>query len=214
MQLLKEGRYLDALDSAEAAAAKALFPLQTLEQMRPMIGSYAPLPPLRPGSPPLPSDMAAKLQHAAAEDALPLILKAATRTDIVILNEAHHSPRDRAFALEVARALRPLGYTVLAVEAFTNHPPVITALAREGFPRLNSGLYTAEPVFGDFVRQALALGYTPIAYEQTAAQQERGEPGTPGREQAQAENLAAVVRANPGRKLFVYVGFSHVAEAP
>ena len=64
------------------------------------------------------------------------------------------------------------------------------------------------------MRQALALGYSPIAYEQDAEQQKRGEPGIPGREQAQAENLAAALRANPGGKLFVYVGFSHVAEAP
>lgn len=219
MALLDKGLYLDGLDALEEAAAEAGgnpkdAPHQTWYQMRPMIGSYAPPPPLGPGQPPLPEEDAAKLRRATAEDALPLIVRAAAATRIVILNEAHHSPRDRAFALEVAKALRPLGYTLLAAEAFANHPPLTATLARDGFPRLNSGVYLKEPVFGDFVRQALRLGYSPTAYEQDSEQRKLGEPGIPGREQAQAENLAAALRSNPGRKLFVYVGFSHVAEAP
>jgi len=219
MGLLDKGLYLDGLDaladSAGAAGGKPYdLPRQLWYQMRPMIGSHAPPPPLRPGQPPLTEESAAKLRRATAEYALPLIVEAAAGTRIVILNEAHHSPRDRAFALEVAKALRPLGYTLLAAEAFANYPQLTVALEREGFPRLNSGTYLKEPVFGDFVRQALGLGYRPIAYEQDPEQQKRGEPGTPGREQAQAENLAAALRSNPGRKLFVYVGFSHVAETP
>jgi hypothetical protein len=219
MALLDKGLYLDGLDALEEAAGAAGggpndVPHQVWYQMRPTIGSYAPPPPLAPGQPPLSEESAAELRRATVEDALPLIVKAAAGTRIVILNEAHHSPRDRAFALEVAKALRPLGYTLLAAEAFANVPQVTATLAREGFPRLNSGTYVKEPVFGDFVRQALGLGYSPIAYEQDPEQQKRGEPGVPGREQAQAENLAAALRANPGRKLFVYVGFNHVAEAP
>jgi len=219
MALLDKGLYLDGLDALEGAAGAAGgrpndFAHQVWYQMRPMIGSHAPPPPLSPGQPPLPEEDAAKLRRATAEYALPLIVEAAKGTRIVILNEAHHSPRDRAFALEVAKALRPLGYTLLAAEAFANDPQLTATLAREGFPRLKSGTYVKEPVFGDFVRQALGLGYAPIAYEQDAEQRKRGEPGVPGREQAQAENLAAALRANPGRKLFVYVGFSHVAETP
>ena len=219
MELVDQGLYLDGLDAlADAAVAAGAnpydLPHQLWYQMRPMIGSHAPPPPLRPGQPPLSDEIAAKLRRAEAEQALPLIVRAAKGTRVVILNEAHHSPRDRAFALEVARALRPLGYTLLAAEAFANHPPLTATLAREGFPRLKSGTYLKEPVFGDLVRQALGVGYRPIAYEQDSAQRKRGEPGIPGREQAQAENLAAALRAYPGRKLFVYVGFSHVAEAP
>ncbi|HYE29133.1 MAG TPA: hypothetical protein VEA61_13015 [Allosphingosinicella sp.] len=219
MALFDRGLYLDGLDaladSAGAAGGRPNdFAHQLWYQMRPMIGSYAPPPPLNPGQLPLSEESAAKLRRATAEDALPLIVKAAAGTRVVVLNEAHHSPRHRAFALEVAKALRPLGYTLLAAEAFVNHPPLTASLAREGFPRLKSGTYLKEPVFGDFVRQALGLGYRPIAYEQDAEQRNRGERGIPGREQAQAENLAAALRANPGRKLLVYVGFSHVAEAP
>ena len=52
----------------------------------------------------------ARISAAASRDAIEEIVAVAGKTSIVILNEAHESPRDRAFALRVARALRPLGY--------------------------------------------------------------------------------------------------------
>src|SRR4051812_19476775 len=100
LALIDKGLYLDGLD-ALAGAAGAAGPndgsQQLWYQMRPMIGSHAPPPPLRPGQPPLSEENAAKLSRASAEYALPLIVEAAAGTRIVILNEAHHSPRDRAF---------------------------------------------------------------------------------------------------------------------
>jgi hypothetical protein len=218
MRLLDQRAYLRGLDKLQSAAATAARPddiaYQMWSQARPMIGTYAPPPRLTPDQAPLSPESKAKLRRAAAEEAVAAIAKVARATSIVILNEAHHSPRDRAFALQVAKALRPLGYDLLAAETFTNYAPTVAALARERFPRRDTGTYLKEPVFADFVRQALALGYEPLAYEQTGEQRKGGAPGIPGREQAEAENLAALIKAHPGRKLFVYVGFSHAAEAP
>lgn len=218
MRLLEQGAYLRGIDRLEAAAVAAPDPeglaYQVWQQARPMIGAWAPPPRLSPNRQDLPAETAAKMKRARVEAALPVIVAAARRTRIVILNEAHHSPRDRLFALQVARALRPLGYDILAAEAFNNYPEPLERMARERFPRRGTGTYLKEPVFGDFVRQALALGYTPVAYEQTPDQRRAGPPGIPGREQAEAENLAAIVRAHPGHKFFIYVGFSHLAEAP
>ena len=220
MKLLDEGAYLRGIDRLEAAAiasgrSSSDPAYQTWYQMRPMIGSYAPPPPLRPSDvPPVSAESAVRLGRAEARDALAVIAAKAARTQIVILNEAHHSPRHRAFALQVARTLRPLGYTLLAVEALVNRPATTAQLAADGFPRLATGTYVKEPMFGDFLRQALALGYTAVAYEETAEQRRLGEPGVARREQAQAENLRATIRAHPGRKMLIYAGFSHVAEAP
>jgi hypothetical protein len=218
MRLLDQGAYLRGIDKLESAAARAARPddlaFQMWTQARPMIGAYAPPPRLTPDQPPLSPESEAKLRAATVEDAVPAIAAAARRTTIVILNEAHHSPRDRAFALRVARALRPLGYDLLAAEAFTNFSPTVAKMAGGRFPRRDTGTYLKEPVFADFVRHALALGYEPLAYEQTGEQRRSGEPGIAGREQAEAENLAALIKAHPGRKLFIYVGFSHVTEAP
>jgi hypothetical protein len=220
MRLLDEGAYLRGIDALEKAALGPDGAIaddtawQIWTQARPMIGAYAPPLPMHSSQPPLAAEDAAKIARARREDALQAIVTAARHSRLVILNEAHQSPRDRAFALEVARALRPLDYSLLAAEAFINHTPLMTQLAREGFPRLATGTYVKEPIFGDFVRQALASGYAPVAYEQTGEQRRTGEPGIAGREQAQAVNLAAILAAHPAAKILVYVGFDHVAEAP
>jgi hypothetical protein len=220
MEKLDRGDYLEAIDGLERLAAGAEggrdseIARQTWRQARPMIGGYAPPPPIDLRQAGLSRAEAARLQRAKPEDALQTIAAAAARARIVILNEAHQSPRDRAFGLAVARRLRPLGYDALAAEAFNNDPRSIAQLTRDRFPRLLSGTYLKDPVFADFVRRALALGYAPVAYEQTHDQRAKGPGGIAGREQAEADNLAAYLAAHPGRKLLVYVGFSHVAEAP
>jgi hypothetical protein len=163
--------------------------------------------------------MASRIAAAAPRDAIAEIVRRARATNIVVLNEAHGSPRDRAFGLEVARALRPLGYSVLAVEAIRTYPiagnPLsgVEQLKKDGFARLGTGDYTRDPVFAGFLREALALGYEPIAYDATKAQAKSG--GVADREQAQADNLSAAIFAKrPAAKVFIYVGVSHVAEAP
>jgi hypothetical protein len=91
----------------------------------------------------------------------------------------------------------------------------MSALASDGFARLRAGHYLRDPVFADFLRQSLALGYRPFAYEEVG-------PSAPGtmfeqisrREQTQAENLAEILGRYPGERLFVYVGYGHAAEAP
>ena len=165
---------------------------------------------------------AAAIAHARLADPIAEIVRRARATRIVILNEDHWIPRDRAFALQVARALRPLGYDVLAAETFNNSPQPAFAeemrakLERDGYPRRHSGYYTQDPVFGDFVRQALHLGYHPALYETT----DFTPTATPydsivRRDQREAENLVAhALKAYPRSKILVYVGFHHATEAP
>ena len=162
---------------------------------------------------------APRISAAVPRDAIAEIVARARNTNIVILNEAHYSPRDRAFALLVARALRPLGYKTLAAETFDNNPPApgtsrIDQLKRDGFVRFGTGGYTTDPVFARFVREALALGYEPISYEQTKAQDQPGS-GIPEREQAQADNLMQkIFSSRPKEKVLIFVGHGHLAEAP
>lgn len=162
---------------------------------------------------------APRLSAAAPRDAIEEIVARARLTNIVILNEAHNSPRDRAFALRVARALRPLGYKTLAAETFGNNPSEtglsrIKQLKRDGIVRYNTGGYTLDPVFARFVREAMGLGYEPIAYEQTKAQS-TPTGGIPEREQAQADNLMRnIFSARPKEKVLIFVGWGHVVENP
>jgi len=221
---LGRGEYVAAFELLERAACPqaqsggAAPNPGMLKQLEPMLNGYAVPEPLNPSSPGLTAEEEARIRQVALADAIAEIRAAAGRTRIVIVNEAHHVPRDRAFALEVARALRPLGYSVLAAEAFGNPGgermlAQMAELQRDGYPRHRTGFYTKDPVFGDFVRQALALGYQPVAYEHTEAQSTPN-GGIAEREQAQAENLAAILRRMPDRKMLIFVGFSHVTEAP
>jgi hypothetical protein len=179
--------------------------------------------PAQPWSPSAPSaSVVAAIAHARLTDPIAEIVRRARSTRIVILNEDHWVPRDRAFALQVARALRRLGYDVLAAETFNNSPQPAFAeemrakLERDGYPRRSSGYYTQDPVFGDFVRQALHLGYHPLLYEATThVPTDTPYDSIVRRDQEQAENLVAhTLKAYPRSKILVYVGFDHATEAP
>ncbi|QIG78978.1 glycoside hydrolase family 25 domain-containing protein [Stakelama tenebrarum] len=190
--------------------------------------SWAEAMTLMTGEPPArePDGRTARAEYLAAiadadtRDAIAEIVERARHTSIVFLNEDHGVPRSRAFGLQVAEALRPLGYTILAVETLQNDADLdtvdsrIAAINADGYIRRDSGYYTHDPVFADFLRQAMAAGYRLAAYEQTPDLRTTDpELSIPKREQAQADYLLnRVVNRNPGAKLLVYVGFSHATE--
>ncbi|HEX8643304.1 MAG TPA: hypothetical protein VF702_05250 [Allosphingosinicella sp.] len=156
------------------------------------------------------SAIADDLRSSRATDAVREIVRRARRSRIVILNEHHFEPRHRAFALQVARALRPLGYSYLAAEALMNPRE---DLAKRGFVVRSTGVYTNEPMFADFIREALAIGYRPVAYDD--GELAPGIDRIDAREELQARNIAqrALGPGNEG-KVLIYAGFSHATEVP
>jgi hypothetical protein len=156
----------------------------------------------------------ALVAEATSTDALQAIVAAARRTRVVMLNENHRTPCQRIFAARLARALRPLGFDTLAMEALATRPaPVAGELKRRGYPVLSDGFYIRDPAFGFFIRRSLELGYTPLAYE--ADPPDRNDPDAFGfRERGQAMKLWAYLRAHPQAKLLVYGGGGHLAEQP
>ncbi len=182
-----------------------------------------PAPPAQGGEAlaPAVADLAA-LAGATTRNAIDAIVERAKTTRLVILNEDHGSPRDRAFALMVARALRPLGYDVLGIETLNNTADdaeaaaMMAALARDGHAGRNTGVYLRDPVFADFLRQSLALGYRPMAYEITDHDRTSDiEARIAQREQAQADQVVRrALDAHPASKVLLYVGFHHATEHP
>ncbi len=147
-------------------------------------------------------------------DPLEEIVERAKQTNIVIINEAHDSPRDRYFIGQLARALRPLGYRTFAAETFNNGAEINHDLVFT-----DDGFYSAEPMFGRMLTDVKALGYELIAYEQTPAQAGDHNAETPTRERidrreaSQVENLmAAIFRDAPDEKVLIHVGYGHVTE--
>ncbi len=167
------------------------------------------------GSPP-PAAMdawRAALPIASAQDAISAIAKAAAGRRIVILNEAHHVSRCRAFAIEVARVLRGQGFTHFAAEGFTVVPtgPAVdlaTVSARTGF-------YIKDPVFAGLLREIRDGWQGSFAYE-ARADRTITDPREQiaFREEHQAETLADILKRDPQMKLFVYCGYAHATKIP
>jgi hypothetical protein len=230
-EALGRGEYLHALAIYRAAALNLdgtvadQSAFGTWKQSLPMVEGELPVGGLGPRleeASSIGAEDLARLHAAVPHNAISEIVARARRTRVVILNDTHTSPRDRAFALQVARALRPLGYRILAAEGFTNDvangpKTPFGRLTRDGFVRRSTGYYTKDPVFAAFVREAMAIGYVPVAYNQRIDQfpssEVSREDSIDAREDAQAQNLrAALLRSDPETKLLVYVGYRHVAE--
>lgn len=150
-----------------------------------------------------------------SEDIIGKLVEAASQTSIVIINENHARPHDRTFVWTLARALRDAGFTHYAAEAFSDQTP----LRASGVTMVDDGYYTQEPVFGRLLQDVRSMGYTLVAYEQTKEQAAPDDANfmlqIEAREKAQVENLLAnLLRKNPGVRVLIHVGHSHVAEKP
>ena len=222
-RFFSEGRYLPTyLDLKARMEAGDEAARQMLSQFASFLGDEATAIGLTEG-PPRPSLARPDLGDAAARDAIEAIVEAARDTRVVILNEAHNVSGHRAFAAQVIRALRPLGYDWFAAETFTSPQPEphvrISSYVR-GAPFLSSyGYYTHDPVFAETVREAARLGYRFADYEQgfdqRAPDDADGALQIATREEAQANNLIAnILSGHPEARVFVFVGYSHAMEAP
>lgn len=159
-----------------------------------------------------------------APDVFAEIEKRARATSIVIVNESHERSEHRGFTTALVERLRPLGYDTLAIESLINNPPGTPALYAPPFlktPGLRyfedgDGHYVSEAGFGRLGRTAKALGYHLLGYESVGAQPAdlSQDQRLALREEGQARNLAAYLRAHPHARLVIHVGYSHVAEVP
>ena len=150
---------------------------------------------------------------------LQLIADRARKTNIVIVNEHHASPRDRSFIAGILSVLRPEGYSIYAAETFSRFAD---SSANNDTRHDGSGWYSNEPIFARTVQTAGSLGYSYVAYEQTPDQAKAyaEEPANSprrmnAREEFQAINLVAAVFAkDPDSRVVIHVGHSHVREQP
>lgn len=155
-----------------------------------------------------------------ADNAIQAIVAAAKGRRIVMLNEAHHVSRTRAFAREVALRLRNEGFSLFAAETFSNKPDGAAPRLNTGAPVTTElGLYASDPVFADLLRSARATGFRFVPYEQTS-EQSKARSAVAGkidfvgaREEAEAVNfIAGVLDANPDARVLVHCGFGHLSK--
>lgn len=153
------------------------------------------------------------LENYKPQSAAAAIAAAADKHQIIILNEEHRASVHRALLLRLLPQLRAKGFRYFAAETLEEDAD----LNKRGYPTVNSGFYTNDPVFGDAVRTALKLGFKLIPYERTE-KCERKPDQSPvfcddQRERAQARNIyERVLKNDPNAKIFIFVGRGHGAK--
>ncbi|MCZ6598593.1 MAG: hypothetical protein O7B99_13200 [Planctomycetota bacterium] len=157
------------------------------------------------------------LEGYVPRDAVETILELAEGRRVVMFNEEHRRSQERAFAHELLAPLVEAGFTHLALETLRTDPAKVEELVQRGHPLTSSGFYTQDPVLGDLVRRALALGMQVIGYEADVsrfpAELAREPMGrSKWREEQQGRNLADVVRDRPEARLVVWSGRHHMSE--
>ncbi|UAA38596.1 hypothetical protein KIH87_18330 [Paraneptunicella aestuarii] len=130
--------------------------------------------------------------------AIEKIVAIAKEHQIVMINEAHHVSMHRFFAKNLALALRKIGFTHIAAETFSD----LSSLKSSGYPTIETGVYTSDPEFGDFIRSAALAGYKFVKYEAAGNK----------REFEQAQNIAQALQKMPNAKILVYAGYGHIKE--
>lgn len=203
-------RSLDAESEASSDMVRGVLALM-LSQLSATIGNYADaILYSGRGAPPnevaVDSSLAESLRRATPTPAIEAIRRVAFSRQVIMINEAHHDPRHRAFTIQLLEAMYEEGFRYFAAETLSEAD---TALVERGYPTAESGAYTVEPVYGSLVRTALRLGYSVIAYESvsdfTADERERG----------QAANLQSrILKADPQAKIIVHAGYGHIYNAP
>lgn len=139
--------------------------------------------------------------------AIPFLVEKAKEYHFFLINEAHYSAQNRAFTKKLLAPLWEQGYRYLALEALAHEDSLIIG---EGYPIINTGYYIKESVFGNLVREALAIGYKLIPYETRKKEDGTLKGGTP-RDWDQAHFIyTKTLKKDSAGKVLVHAGFSHI----
>lgn len=129
------------------------------------------------------------------------ILEQSKNAQIIIINEAHHIPQHRTFTKSLLKELYDNGYRYLGLEALFD-----STINVSKYPVIETGYYTKEPEFGNFITEALKVGFILFSYE--ASEGKNGKE----REIEQAENIQKFIENHPAGKVLIHCGYAHVYE--
>lgn len=131
-----------------------------------------------------------------------LILEEFKKTSVIMFNEAHDRVQTRAYVLSLLKDLKSAGATCLAMETLNENGNLKNLDGTTGY-------YSAEPVCGQIIREALKLGYKLIPYEDTLGYKHTNNE----RDSIQARNLYTRIKKKNGvEKTVVLAGYGHIAE--
>jgi hypothetical protein len=147
----------------------------------------------------------ANLQGIVHVNARSYIHLAAKNRRVVMINEAFAKPLHRAFTLSLLADFHRMGFKYLALEMLNNFSN--QRLTSVG---MHSGYYVCEPVAGELMRAAIAMGFTLVSYEDTLAPVH-----TAGqRDSIQAVNIYKVLQQDSTAKILVHASYAHISKKP
>jgi hypothetical protein len=145
-----------------------------------------------------------------AADALKPILPT---LQVVMTNEEHLISRHRILPLTLLNTLYESGFRYFAFEDLTGNDSLIN---QRGYADIKkTGYYSIDPIFGELIREAIAIGYILIPYESITPdeRQESLAEKQQRRETGQAENLVMnILNKDPNAKILVHGGRNHIAK--
>ena len=124
----------------------------------------------------------------------------ATKNRLVMIMEDHRMSKHREFIGATLPAFKDAGFTHYAAEAISQGDFL---LARRGYPSKLTGLYTADPQFGNLIRSSLGLEFQVVGYDFRMTTHEE-------REEFSARRLAELFKTDAETRLLVHAGHSHV----
>jgi hypothetical protein len=146
---------------------------------------------------------AAGLDNIVHADARRYIHLAAKNRQVVMINESFSKPLHRAFTQSLLADFYRMGFRYLAMEMLDNF-----SNRRLSSVGMHSGYYVAEPVAGELMRTAIAMGYTLVPYEDTLA----GAHTADQRDSTQAGHIYDILRKDPKAKILVHASLTHIVK--
>ncbi|NVN96093.1 MAG: hypothetical protein HXX18_12500 [Bacteroidetes bacterium] len=106
-------------------------------------------------------DTAVFLSNYKAVDATEYIINRAKNKKVVMFNEAHNMPQQRAYFITLLQKLYNSGFRYLGMEALGYD----SLLNQRAYPILGTGWLLTEPVMGNICREAIKIGFHVFSYE-------------------------------------------------
>ena len=161
-------------------------------------------------------DTAAFLSKYKAVDATEYIINRAKNKKVVMFNEAHNMPQQRAYFITLLQKLYDSGFRYLGMEALGYD----SLLNQRAYPILGTGWLLTEPVMGNICREAIKIGFHVFSYE--IDDNEAVVPYNPEyafstqlcqgleREIRQAFNIMKIFKADSTAKIVLWAGYGHI----
>lgn len=172
-----------------------------------------------------------KCQPVSAKDYILYRTKSET---ITLINEAHHYPQNRAFITELLPSFYEQGYRYIGLEALKTPDSLLN---KRKYPTLKNGEMVKEPLMGDLIRRAIAIGFTVFNYdvnslelERKVAESKKKQKINPLdnemlyladsdftlnmniRDHIQAQNITNFIKKHPKSKILIIAGLGHIRE--